>query len=551
MPERRTGRMRFIIFFLSLYAFQCFSQVNIEVIPRNPSANEVFQILFKCNVEGREEPEINFDARNFEVLDKQSQGLSTRTIYQAGKITVSKEVLISYTAISKKAGMATIANTVVRIGGKATNKDDVSFQVSDKPVGPRLVFVAAEVSKDDVYINEGFTLRYYLYRRVGIQATDIKKYPKLDMFMKRYLQENENPQRVNVNGELFTRSTLYSARLYPEDKGEFVIDPIELTVSYSKENLGAFGFGFGMSGRDLVTKNISSEPIKIKVKPLPELGRPTDFSGLVGVHKFDFVFGRSNILVNEPLEAKLSINGPGNLESFTPVTIFNSKSLEQFDVKSDLALINSDGAVKTFSYTFLGKRNDEIPASSINISYFNVDTKKYEVWTQDLPEVRIAGGEVAPEKVVESNPINLKASDRNKVNPSEKIVLLESDKYPLVLFCVFLFLFIVFVFLKITTGHNWKNSKKPDPLLQSIRSLRIGNYGHKELAIIFDFNKTDAKGGIKENIVHSNLDNNLKKYFLDILETLDLKIKNGSDAKLPKISKKAIESVLEQKKNQP
>ena len=538
--------MRLIIFLILSFVFNSYAQVSIEVIPKNPSVNEVFQILFKANVEGREEPEINFNARNFEVLDKQSQGLSTRTIYQAGKITVSKEVLISYTAVAKKVGMATIANTRVRIGSKYINKDDVKFQISDKPAGPRLVFVAAEVSRDEVYINEGITLRYYLYRRVGVQSTDIKKYPKLDMFMKRYLQENENPQRVTVNGEIFTRSTLYSARLFPEEAGDFVIDPIEMMVSYSKENLGSFGFGFGMSGRDLVTTTISSDPIKIKVKQLPELSKPKDFSGLVGQHRFDLVMGRPNILVNEPLEVKVSIQGPGKLEGFTPIEIFKSPSLEQFDVKADLALVGADSAIKTFTYTFLGKSNGVIPPSTIKISYFNPETKAYEYWSHDLPEIRIAGGEAValPPPV-----LNQPQSKPSNTIESGTIVLVERDKVSLGVLLLSFLLALGFGAYKISKSFTYIKLGKNSEISKAISALRSGSYSHRDLAILFEAQKGDSKGGIKECIASSGIDSSLITYFQQILDGLDLNIKDGSATKLQKVSKKAINTVLQQKRN--
>lgn len=536
--------MRFLGYLLFFFTVNVFAQVSVEIIPRSPVANEVFQILFKCSVEGREDPEINFNARNFEVLDKQSQGLSTRTIYQAGRITVSKEILVSYTAVAKKTGMATIANTRVRVGNKTINKDDISFQVLDRPVGPRLVFVAAEVSKDDVFVNEGITLRYFLYRRVGVQSTDIKKYPKLDSFMKRYLQENENPQRVTVNGELFTRSTLYSARLYPEEPGDYTIDPIELSVSYSKENLGAFGFGFGMSGRDLVTVNIASDPIKIKVKALPEAGKPNDFSGLVGSHRFDIVIGRTNILVNEPLEIKISINGPGKLEGFSPVKIFNSKSLEQFDVKADLALIGSDSAVKTFTYTFLGKANDVVQPSDIRISYYNLDTKKYDLWSYQIPEIRIAGGE-APIKVNKEEPLS---SPAPTLNP-ENVVLVDEGKFNSYFMGLLLVLIGGFGLFKLLYGIGWEMVGRDNRMAESVKSLRSGVYGHKDLAILFEVDKDSSRWGIKESIENSSLDNETKDYFLNILSTLDLNIKNQSDTKLPKVNKKAISGVLRQRRD--
>lgn len=534
--------MKYVFLILVAFITNSYANVSIEVIPQSPAVNEVFQILFKCSVENREDPEINFKAKNFEILDKQSQGISTRTTYQAGKITVNRELLISYTAIAKKTGTATILNPRIKLGSQMVNKSDVSFQVVAKPVGPKLVFVAAEVSKDEVYENEGITLRYYLYRKVGIQATDIKKYPKLDVFMKRYLQENENPQRVTINGDIFTRSTLYSARLYPEQPGEYEIDPLEISVSYSNDNLNAFGFGFGLSTRDLVTKTIASEPLKIKVKPLPSEGRPAAFSGLVGSHKFDLVVGRTNILVNEPLEMKISVNGPGKLESLEPFKLFNTSSLERFDVKADLAIINSDNAIKTFGYTFLGKANGSVPPSEIEISYFNTDTQQYEVWKSALPEIRIAGGSVAA-PIPKNKTKDLAESENNK-NSAENVVIVKSDHFSLIVLAVMIFLVLLFIAYKLyTLFYSHAKVGRNDEIGDTLKALTKGRYGLKELARYFAYYEGEHLGGVKDLIHASKLEESDKKFFFDILSAIEQRDRKGGNGSLPKIEAKLLKKI--------
>jgi len=381
------------LFFLVLFPAWVFaaSPVIIETNPKDPIKGEVFQILFKCQTEGNTQPEISFDPVGFEVLGKQAQGLSTRTVFSQGKYTTTREILISYDARAAKTGVISLKNLVVKIDGRVERDPSVDIMVLDAPPEPRVVFVAAEVSKKSVYVGEGIIVRYHVFKKTALQSFDIKKYPKLDGFMKRYLQENENPHRVTVDGDLFSKSLIYSVRLYPEKSGKLVIDPMEVSATYAQDIYGNMGFGFGLGMRDMKTRTLSSAPVEIEVRPLPEANRPASFAGLVGPHKFELKPGRNQILVNEPLEARLTITGPGNLENLEAPALWSVPQLEKFDAKSDLGLVGAESAIKTFDYTYLGKQGGQIPALDLELSYFDPDSGRYEKIQEQLPAITVAG----------------------------------------------------------------------------------------------------------------------------------------------------------------
>ena len=166
--------------------------------------------------------------------------------------------------------------------------------------------------KKTLYLGEGITVRYFLYSKVPVNSVDIKKYPKLNNFLKRFLQEQERSERVSVDGQLYLRTQIYAAKLFPEKPGEVKIDPLELSASYpvvrSGDPFGTFGLN-----RNFKTKTIASETVKLQVLPLPQ-PVPENFTGLVGKHDFNLQFGQTKMIVNEPLEVKLTVAGGGALE---------------------------------------------------------------------------------------------------------------------------------------------------------------------------------------------------------------------------------------------
>jgi hypothetical protein len=127
-------------------------------------------------------------------------------------------------------------------------------------------------------------LDYYIYTRTQTANHEIRKFPVLKNFIKRFIQKPDVTERVEYNGRVYNRRLLYSVQLFPEKAGDLRIDPLSLRYQFAvvDQNSGAFGnFGFGF--RSLKTTTASSDQITIKVNPVPA-NAPATFVGLVGVH---------------------------------------------------------------------------------------------------------------------------------------------------------------------------------------------------------------------------------------------------------------------------
>lgn len=497
------------------------SPVIVETNPKDPIKGEVFQILFKCQTEGNTQPEISFDPVGFEVLGKQAQGLSTRTVFSQGKYTTTRELLISYDARAAKTGIISLKNLVVKIDGRIERDPSVDIVVLDAPAEPRLVFVAADVSKKSVFVGEGIIVRYHVFKKTALQSFDIKKYPKLDGFMKRYLQENENPHRVTVDGELFAKSLIYSVRLYPEKAGKLVIDPMEVSATYAQDIYGNMGFGFGLGMRDMKTKTLASAPVEIDVRPLPDANRPASFTGLVGAHKFELKPGRSQILVNEPLEARLTINGPGNLENLEAPALWSVPQLEKFDAKSDLSLVGAESAIKTFDYTYLGKQGGEVPALNLELSYFDPDSGRYEKIQEQLPAVTVAGNANAP-----AAPALPKNNEPNTANKDEAAASTPGFIIETRWWSQMGLWWGVLIILGLTGGYwrhqvIWEAIKSArSPLDADLQRLAKGNFAVAELVRVL-YRLSPGSPSVPQAIQSSGLTAEEKAYFTNLLSEME------------------------------
>jgi hypothetical protein len=375
--------------FLALASFA--DEVKIDLNPSKPVAGETFQAIFRIFSDSESEPVISFTPFRVEVAGKNNYGVKTSTIYANGKFTTTREVTIIYDLLGSKPGLAGMRDIRVQIGDKLVRPQSITVDLLKEAEEPSEVFVMADVPKKNIYIGEGIIVRYYLYSKVPVNNLDIKKYPKLNKFLKRFLQEPERSERVTVDGQLYIRTQIYAAKLFPEKIGELKIDPLHLSATIMNERSGdPFGsFGFR---RDAKVKNLSSEEVKILVQPLPETGKDSSFTGLIGKHEFNLQVNSTRLIVNEPLEVKLTVVGGGALENLEAPVVFKHESLEEFESNGDLKIMSADQATKVFDYTFLPKANLKIPAATLRLTYFDPDTSKYIPVELPIEELTVAGG---------------------------------------------------------------------------------------------------------------------------------------------------------------
>lgn len=220
-------------------------EVRVEINPTKPVAGRSFQAYFRVFTSEADDPLVNFSPGGVEVVGKSNQGISTRTIYANGKLTVTREITLVYDLVASRPGTSFLRDLTVQIGGKTLRHQAISIIILKEAEQLDDVFVMADVPKKSVFLGEGIIARYYLYSKVPVSNLDVKKYPKLNNFLKRFLQEPERTERVSVEGQLYMRTQIYAAKLFPEKIGEQKIDSLHLTATYpsSKSNdpFGAFG----------------------------------------------------------------------------------------------------------------------------------------------------------------------------------------------------------------------------------------------------------------------------------------------------------------------
>lgn len=558
---------KYFVLFIIFCSQLCYADsLDIKVNPERPVLNETFEVEFIVNSADAEDPAISFVPEGAEIVSRSQGAVSTRTSFINGKTTFSRSITIKYELEAKRAGTIYLQNIKADLGGKTLTHRNYAITVLRKAVATPDIFVRAEVEKDQVYVGESIVVRYYLYSsaRTPLSTTDVKRFPKLDKFLKRYHQEKTIPERVQIDNNMFVRRIIYTAQLYAEKEGKYNIDPISLNVTYSDRGDNSFdSFGFGLRLGRTRRKSVQSKNLEISVLPLPSENMPSSFSGLVGKHKFKLVTSKKKYLSNEPIELQLIISGEGALELVETPKLLNHDLIEEFETNSDLKINPDFTAEKKFEYTYLGRGNVKFDEFNYPISYFDPETGQY--MTENLaigPLEVVAIGNVLPSKKIKK--VDDQTSNATEVGNSGKVnqlggaakqayfepIYKSINSY--IYYSKHLFYLIGISLLILLSFFTFKQAmrlkKKEKTLFEEIYSSGV-SYGslYRVLHLLAH------KDSMVENINCSQLSTDSKQYFYELIETVNSRFdKEAKDSKF-KIKKKyfqEIEALVKKNDNQ-
>ncbi len=407
--------MKKYAFLLLLTVQGLFAQVQFEakVSKTTLGINERLRIDFTMNADGD-----NFSPPNFEgfrVVGGPSQQVSQSWIN--GRTSFNKSY--SYFLIPEQRGTLVIRQASIEINGQTYKTSPVKITVTaavELPKDPNQLqatgqddlHLVAEVSKGNPYINEPITVVYKLYfgYNIGIRNWRELDKPKYNDFWSQNIDIKELAAEDAVyNGQRTRMVVLRKTVLYPQKSGKLSIEPLSLDVDLQLPTNRRDFFG-----RVLMTegnKRVSAGERTITVKPLPEAGKPTDFTGAVGNFSFSATPSKTTLKNGESLDLIVKVTGKGNLKLFELPKPVVPSALEMYDPVHDervtTLLTGMTGSISD-KYTIIPQYKGNYPIKPMRFTYFDLSTGKYKTITSPEIMVKVLDGPMAgAENEVASN----------------------------------------------------------------------------------------------------------------------------------------------------
>ncbi|NND62847.1 MAG: protein BatD [Flavobacteriaceae bacterium] len=381
------------------------AQVKFEakVSKKRLGINERLRVDFEMNQDGDNFKPPAFNG--FRVVGGPNQAISNSWIN--GKRSYSKTY--SYFLAPQSKGKLSIGQATIEIDGETYKTTPVPIEVTAAVAKPKdgnnadylaseNVHLVAEVSNTNPYLNESITVVYKLYVSNEVSITNNWREvdtPKYADFWSQNIDSRGNYKiyEGKFRGEDYRYVILRTTVLYPQKTGKLDIEPLTLDVPIDVKSNRRDLFGRPLMTR--VNKTISAGNRTINVKPLPEAGRPNNFTGAVGRFDLDVSTNKRQLDANESLELSVRVSGNGNLKLFDLPNVKLPSSLEVYEPTRDDNIRtqrNGMSGAMVENYTVIPQFKGNYPIRPISFSYFDLETESYKTLTSEEIVIEVENG---------------------------------------------------------------------------------------------------------------------------------------------------------------
>ncbi len=429
--------MKKLLFIVTLIAnLSIFAQVQFEakVSKTSLGINERLRIDFMMNEDGD-----NFNPPAFEgfrVVGGPNQSVS----YQWVNGRKSFDKTFSYFLMPLKKGTFVIKQASIEINGQVYKTQPVKITIGNavaeerdpynnynpyyqqqqqqqQPAyaGKDGVHLVAEISNSNPYLNEPITVVYKIYvsNRSAVGGWREVDNPKYSNFWSQNIDIKQlQIQQGKFQGEDYRYAVLRKTVLYPQKSGRLEIEPLTLDVEVEIPS-GKVDF-FGRPLMTVGNKKVSAGAKVINVKPLPEAGKPDDFTGAVGSFDFKVLPSKTKLKNGESFDLKVVVSGKGNLKLFTLPKPVVPSSLEMYDpvhLESVSTPLSGMAGSISDTYTIIPGFKGNYPIQPLTFSYFDLGSKTYKTISSKEINIEVLDGPT----VANNNAVASANSNKTKV----------------------------------------------------------------------------------------------------------------------------------------
>jgi hypothetical protein len=426
--------------FLLTVGFQLGAQVTFQakVSKNRMGINERLKVSFEMNKNGDNFTPPQFEG--FRVVGGPNQ--STSNSWINGKRSFSRS--FTYFLNPTRKGKLSIGQATVKIDGAIYKTSPVSVEVTEAVKTPNQagnadyiadqnVHLVAEVSNGSPYLNEAFTVVYKLYytSEIGISNVNEVESPGYADFWSHLIPIKKLEMKQGTyKGATYNYVTWRKAVLYPQKTGELILEPLTLNVTVQVPSNRRDIWG-NLVNRQ-VPKVIIAGKRTIKVKPLPQEGKPVGFTGAVGNFDLNFSLNKDVLKASESFQGTIKVSGRGNLKLFNLPKINVPAALEVYEpehtenIKTNL--LGMQGSIQD-TYTIVPEFQGNYPIPGVSFSYFDPNKKRYVTLNSEEQMVNVNEGPVAGTSSTGQSASNLL---RPKLNEDQfNFIALETQLIPI------------------------------------------------------------------------------------------------------------------------
>ncbi len=503
---------------------------------------ERFRIVFEINGNGE-----NFMAPNFgglQVLSGPSASTSSNIQYVNGRM--SKSFLVSYTYIVQAGnkGDVTVGAASISVDGKTIRSNTLNIKIIEGNTGTTSntnsstqqksnaqedgvlqnddVYITASASNLNPYLGEQIIVTYKIYTRVPVSNLTIEKLSSFNGFWSKSLMDDNGQYRQStevINGEEYVTAEINKVALFPQKTGPLVIESAEIgctaqlrVKNNSRRSNDPFDSFFNdpFFNRNVknITAKLKSKPLNITVQPLPQQGKPKDFTGAVGEFKFISNIDRTTLQANDAMNLSIEISGKGNIDLITLPEINFPVDFESFEPKVTTNVNPTASGLsgkKKFEYLAIPRNPGTFTLNPVIFSFFNPRTKNYETFSSEAYTITVEkgsgnGGNITYSSSAKEDIQFIGKDIRHIKTENEPLKTVENYFFGSVMFFVLLIIILVLPVLFI---FFWKLRQKQQSNISKIKNKKANKVAKTRLQQAEKFKKANNDKGFYDEIAQA------------------------------------------------
>lgn len=393
-----------LLFTIFLHTLLAAQDVKFEakVSKNSLGLNENLQVSFAINQDGD-----NFSPPDFEGF-RLVGGPFQSTSYSWMNGVKSFNRSFTYILQPTKKGTFTIKSASIEFNNEIYKTAPIKISVTDaiqQPKDPNSpdykagegIHLVAEVSKGNPYVNEPLTVVYKLYFDPRFIVRNVREVanPKYNGFWSQHIDIKKlEAVPGTYNGQDYAMVVWRKVILYPLEAGNKPLEPLSIVLDVDVPTRKRIGFMETMT-YETTKKTVSAGAKSINVKPLPEKGKPENFTGAVGNFDFTVKASKTQLKAGESLDLVVTASGNGNLKLFQLPKPEFPNAFEVFDPQHkeevNTPLTGMTGKISD-TYTIIPQFKGNYTIKPQTFSYFDLNSNSYKTVTSEPVEITVLEG---------------------------------------------------------------------------------------------------------------------------------------------------------------
>jgi tetratricopeptide (TPR) repeat protein len=298
------------------------------------------------------------------------------------------------TLVARAPGTFEIPPVAVRVAGEEYRTQALTLVVSGSASArPRSrgpddeVILRAWLAPDTAYVGQQVTLHgevlFSSVLRLQLRRAPDYIPPSPSGFWVHDLSGSPTIRSRSVGGELYEVQTFERA-YFPLAAGEYVLEPVRLQYDVRR------GFLFAPESHELTT-----DSLRLVVRPLPDEGRPGAFAGAVGRYRIRARIEPREVPAGEAVALVLEVEGEGNIKALPPPALPPIEHARVFSPSEEAEMETRDGVlrgVKRFTWVLVPDRPGRLQLPPLEYAYFDPELGEYDVARASVPPLEVAAG---------------------------------------------------------------------------------------------------------------------------------------------------------------